>query len=56
MDEYNQLVLKLNHMFIHMCNHSDEVTKCGSDSLTVNERLMSRGTPVSITLAVVQWY
>ncbi len=39
-------------MFIHMCNYSDEVTKersdevtnevtkCGSDSPTVNERLM----------------
>ena len=43
-------------MYIHMCNYTDKATKYGSDSLTVNERLMSRGTPASITLAVVQWY
>ncbi len=35
---------------------SDDVTKCGSDSPTVNELLMSREAPASITLAVVQWY
>ena len=26
MDECNQHALQLNHMFIHMCNYSDEVT------------------------------
>ena len=30
--------------------------KCGSDNLTVNERFMSRETPMSMTMAVVQWY
>ena len=42
MDECNQLAL----IYI----------QCGSDSLTVNERLMSRGTPASMKLAVVEWY
>ena len=32
------------------------MTKCGSDRPTVNERLISREAPASITLAVVQWY
>ena len=35
---------------------SGDVTKCGSDSPTVNEQLMSREAPASITIAVVQWY
>ncbi len=32
------------------------MTKSGSGSPTVNERLMSREAPASITLAVVHWY
>ena len=34
----------------------EEQTMCGSDSLTVNEQLMSMEAPASMTLGVVQWY
>ena len=54
MDECNQHALYLNHMFIHMCNYSDEVTNEVWIGQPDSQRTVDvEGDSCAITLAVV---